>query len=215
MLRTEYEARAGQWSDIQGHLPTLHAAVSDRPGAQVLELGVRWGTSTACLLAAAEDVGGHVWSIDVAQPAVPDWWAATGLWTLTIGDDLDPRVAAAQPATVDVLFIDTSHTYDQTTAELRLYVPRVRPGGVVLLHDVELDAPDRAQIRPGGTDVPFPVARALDAFCSETGRNWEARTGSYGLGVIHIIVAPTPPPDVSVGLELQASIDVTPGRESR
>ena len=53
MLRTEYEARAGQWSDIQGHLPTLHDAVMAYPGVRVLELGVRWGTSTACLLAAA------------------------------------------------------------------------------------------------------------------------------------------------------------------
>lgn len=182
MLRTEYEARAGQWSDIQGHLPTLHAEVVARPGAQVLELGVRWGTSTACLLAAAEEAGGHVWSVDVSHPAVPDWWAGTGLWTLTVGDDLDPAVAAAQPAAVDVLFIDTSHTFDQTAAELRLYVPRVRPGGVVLLHDVELERPEAAPV--GGP--AFPVARALDAFCAETGRRWEPRTGSYGLGIIRV-----------------------------
>ena len=113
---------------------------------------------------------------------MPDWWAGTGLWTLTVGDDLDPVVAAAQPLAVDVLFIDTSHTYDQTAAELRLYVPRVRPGGVVLLHDVEVEAPEAAP--PGGP--PFPVARALDAFCAETGREWEARTGSYGLGIIRV-----------------------------
>jgi predicted O-methyltransferase YrrM len=186
MLRTEYEARAGQWSDIQGHLPTLHGEVASRPGARVLELGVRWGTSTSALLAGAEESGGHVWSVDIAAPSVPDWWAGTGLWTLTVGDDLDPAVAAAQPAELDVLFIDSSHTFDQTAGELRLYVPRVRPGGVVLMHDVELDGPDRSYIRPGGTDVPFPVARALDEFCAETSREWEARTGSYGLGIIRV-----------------------------
>ena len=182
MLRTEYEARAGQWSDIQGHLPALHAAVADRPAAQVLELGVRWGTSTACLLAAAEATDGHVWSVDVAEPAVPDWWAGTGLWTLTVGDDLDPAVAAAQPVELDVLFVDTSHTYGQTTAELRLYVPRVRPGGMVLLHDTELQVPEAAS----ASDPLFPVARALDDYCAARGLEWENRTGSYGLGVIRV-----------------------------
>lgn len=182
MLRTEYEARAGQWSDIQGHLPTLHEAVAARPGARVLELGVRWGTSTACLLAAAEEVDGHVWSVDIAQPAVPDWWAGTGRWTLTVGDDLDPAVAAAQPAEVDVLFLDTSHVYEHTLAELAEYVPRVVPGGAVLCHDTELKRPDAAP----ADGPPFPVARALDEYCAAHGLAWENWAGSYGLGVIRI-----------------------------
>jgi cephalosporin hydroxylase len=140
--------------------------------------------STAAFLAGAEKVDGHVWSVDIAPPGVPPWWAETGRWTLTVGDDIDPAVADAQPVEVDVLFIDTSHTFDQTLAELRLYVPRVRAGGRVLLHDTELDGPDRGYIRPGGTDVQFPVARALDAFCQEAGLSWQNTPGSYGLGTI-------------------------------
>lgn len=182
MLRTEYEARAGQWSDIQGHLPTLHDAVAAHPGARVLELGVRWGTSTACLLAAAEGVDGHVWSVDIAQPAVPGWWAGCGRWTLTVGNDLDPAVVAAQPPQVDVLFLDTSHTYGHTLAELTEYVRRVVPGGVVLCHDTELERPESAP----ADGPPFPVARALDDYCADTGLVWENRTGSYGLGVIRV-----------------------------
>lgn len=182
MLQTEYEARAGQWSDIQQHLPTLHDEVTSRPGARVLELGVRWGTSTACLLAAAEEAGGHVWSVDIAQPTAPDWWAGTGLWTLTVGDDLDPAVLAAQPAEVDVLFLDTSHVYEHTLAELAAYVPRVAPGGVVLCHDTELQTPEAAS--SGGP--PFPVAKALDEYCARAGLAWENRPGCYGLGVIQV-----------------------------
>lgn len=182
MLRTEYESRVGQWSDIQGHLPTLHDTVLSYPEARVLELGVRWGTSTACLLAAAEQAGGHVWSVDVAVPAVPDWWEGTGLWTLTVGDDLAPPVLAAQPTEVDVLFLDTDHVYGHTLAELAAYVPRVVPGGTVLCHDTELGRPEDAP-----ADGPeFPVARALDDFCAERGLSWSNQSGSYGLGVIRI-----------------------------
>jgi len=180
-LHAEYVARSSVWSDIQGHLPTLHDSVLEYPNAVVLELGVRWGTSTSALLAGVEVVSGHLWSVDINPPQVPDWWRLTDLWTLTVGDDLAVSVIEAQPAELDVLFIDTSHAYDHMLAELRTYVPRVKPGGVVLCHDTELEAPEMVGMQP-----PFPVARALDVFCDETGRSWTNNTGSYGLGIIRI-----------------------------
>lgn len=178
----EYAQRLGPWSDIQQHLPELYDTAARYPQARVLELGVRWGTSTAALLAAVEAGGGHLWSVDIAQPAVPDWWASAGLWTLTVGDDLDPAVTGRQPAAVDVLFLDTSHVYGQTLAELRLYVPRVAAGGTVLCHDTELAAPEDAH----GEGPEYPVAAALDAYCVETGLDWVNRTGCFGLGVLTI-----------------------------
>jgi cephalosporin hydroxylase len=181
-LDAEYDSRRSVWSDIQGHLEFLHDQAAGVQGAKVLELGVRWGTSTAVLLAAVEKVGGHLWSVDLTPPSVPSWWALTGRWTLTIGDDLDPKVIEAQPDGVDMLLLDTSHIYQHTLAELRAYVPKIRPGGIFCCHDTELDnAPDQP---PG--DPSFPVARALDVFCEETGLVWENRSGSYGLGVIRI-----------------------------
>lgn len=179
-LQQEYAARQQVWSDIVDHLPTLHDTVLGYPNATVLELGVRSGTSTAAFLAAVEHVDGHLWSVDIVQPQVPAWWAGTGRWTLTVGNDIDPDMAASQPAQVDVLFIDTSHHYDHTLAELRLYVPRVKPGGTVLMHDTELERPD------GFSGDPLPVARALDAYCAETGREWVNNTGCYGLGCIKV-----------------------------
>jgi predicted O-methyltransferase YrrM len=168
-LQQEYDVRRSVWSDIVDHMPTLYDVVLHYPNAVVQELGTRTGNSTCSLLLAAEQVDGHVWSVDIEYPIVPPWWVNTGRWTVTVGDDLDPVVFDAQPAEVDVLFIDTSHTYDQTAAELRLYVPRVRPGGTVLLHDTELIGPDRAYIKPGGTDVDYPVARAVEAATASAG----------------------------------------------
>ena len=52
-----------------------------------------------------------------------------------------------------MLFIDTSHAYEHTLAELRKFVPLVAPGGTVLLHDTRLEVPERV-----GPQPPFPVA---------------------------------------------------------
>lgn len=168
-LAADYQNRCAQSSDISLHLPFLHESAQ---GATVIELGVRTGNSTAAFLAA----GAEVWSVDVEPPAVPGEWHENPRWHFLCGDDLAPEVAAVLPAEVDVVFIDTAHTYEHTLAELRTYAPRA---GLVLLHDT--------QWMPGGADAGSPVgpvARALDGYCAETGLSWENRPGSYGLGVL-------------------------------
>ena len=144
---------------------------------------MRSGNSTAALLAAACSVGGHLWSVDIDQPQVPREWHDDPSWHLLRADDLSQQAKDWLPAACDVLFIDTSHTYGHTLAELREYVPRVAPGGTVLLHDTQFLATGGGN----GDDAGEPageVAAALDAYCGETGRKWENRPGSYGLGVI-------------------------------
>lgn len=178
-ITVDYELRCGENSDIVDHLPRLHAEAT-RQGVQVIELGVRSGNSTAAFLAAAEANGGHVWSVDIAWPHVPQHWETSGLWTVAIGDDLD--LAEHLPDLVDIVFIDTSHTFDQTLAELYLYVGKVRPGGVILCHDTELERPDASP----STDPPFPVAAAIHEFTNDVGYPVEWVTGCHGLGVIRI-----------------------------
>lgn len=183
-LDAEYQARRNEWSDIQGHLEFLHDTAAAIPRVTVLELGTRWGTSTAALLAAADHADGHVWSVDLEPPRVPVWWELTGRWTVTIGDDLDPQVMAQQPDPVDLLLLDTSHTYDHTLAELEAWVPRVRVGGLVCCHDTDLAGWDE---RGYGIEGPNgPVRRALDTYCTSAGRVWVNRPGSFGMGVIQI-----------------------------
>lgn len=178
-----YLDRALLASDVQQHLPEMRRTAACYPNCRVIELGVRDGNSTTAYLSAAEEVDGHVWSVDTGDCS---GLFDTQRWTFLEGDSKDPRIVGLLPDLVDVVFIDTNHTYDQTIAELHAYVPKVKPGGTVLLHDTELNWPDKSYIPAGGYDVEFPVARALDAFCAETGLVWENRHGSYGLGVIAV-----------------------------
>jgi hypothetical protein len=168
-LITDYRARCAEDSDISLHLPFLY---ENAQGRTVIELGVRSGNSTAAFLAAGADV----WSADTEEPQVPEGWRGNPRWHFLRGDDMHPAVRAALPAEADIVFIDTSHTYEHTLAELRAYAPRARL--LVLLHDTQW---------MNGTDTGTPagdVARALDDYCAETGLSWANRPGSYGLGVL-------------------------------
>lgn len=183
-LQSAYLDRLSRWSDIREYLPFLHEQARSRPGVRILELGSRRGNSTLAFLAGAKESGGHVWSCDVTDvardPAGMLPWRAHPLWTFTCGSDMDVTAQSLLPARCDVLFIDTSHEYEHTLAELRAYMPRVAPGGIALFHDTNIyDWPGY-----GWTgDVP-PVQQALDEYCAEAGITWENMPGEYGLGII-------------------------------
>ena len=122
-------------SDIRTHLPRLRDLVVDTDAQVVVELGVRTGRSTTALLAGAEETGGLVWSCDVVNHGAPTDVTEHPQWEFGRGDDL--AMAAHAPRPICVLFIDTSHEYEHTVAELRAYGPLVRSGGVIALHDTD------------------------------------------------------------------------------
>lgn len=181
----DYQERLKRWSDIQDHLPFLYGTAASYPAPVIFELGVRTGFSTSAFLAVAEDKDrGALWSADIANPAVPHSWKVDPRWHFCLGDDLSLEVQKWFPAKCDVLFIDTAHGYVDTLAELHSYVPRVRPGGVVLCHDTQWNRESVSLPEPGG-----PVTEALDLFCWQTGRQWVNRhsgPGWFGLGVVRI-----------------------------
>lgn len=107
-LLQECFRRAQHGSDISDHLPRLYE-LACRPHVKVIELGVRRGDSTSAFLAAAQEYGGEVWSVDITPPVVPSDWENLPFWYPIVGDDLE--VAEQLPDQVDIVFIDTSHTY--------------------------------------------------------------------------------------------------------
>jgi predicted O-methyltransferase YrrM len=152
-------------SDIQVHLDLLFGFAR----GNVLELGVRTGTSTTALLAGVEAHGGHVWSVDVV-PACEKVFAGHPQWTFLVGDSRNPKIGSV-PEKLDLLFLDTEHTYAQVSAELELWAPRVCKGGMILIHD---------------TETFPPVKKALADFCTRHGWEPKFRTNGNGLGVVRV-----------------------------
>jgi predicted O-methyltransferase YrrM len=164
-------------SDINEHLPTFVDLCLELEAKTVIELGTRGGVSTIAWLYGLELTDGRLWSVDV-DPA-PDFEHER--WTFIQGNDLDRGVLAELPSSADVVFIDTSHDYQQTVAELNVYRWKVRPGGKIVLHDTELAHPFGVAARPR-----FPVKTAVEEFCTDNWLTWKNYPNCFGLGVIDI-----------------------------
>lgn len=144
---------------------------------------MRTGNSTAAFLAGLETHGyGQLWSIDINTPEVPEEWHESRFWNFLKADSTSFKAADWAPKQIEVLFNDASHEYSKTLAELRMWVPRVRPGGVVLMHDTEWLPPASSGHPPQDT----PVGQALNDFCAETGLEWRNKPGCYGLGILRV-----------------------------
>lgn len=129
-------------TDICEHLLTLYQYA--HVCKSVLELGVRGGESTIALLYAMRENGGHLTSIDAdncfnARVRV-DTAGLLPHWTMIQGDDM----AVPWEKHVGMMFVDTSHTYAHTLAELKKFEPLVER--YILMHDTVSHPPVRQAI---------------------------------------------------------------------
>jgi cephalosporin hydroxylase len=181
-IHAEYAERLHTWSDIQDHLPYIHDAAQAVSFPTIIEIGVRQGYSTCALLSAAHYARGQVWSCDINTPSVPEHWYQDPRWHFCQGSSTDPATLNWMPPEADLILIDSGHDQELTLQELRLYHPRLRGRGVVLMHDTQFMPPNIWLSEVGG-----PVYDAILQFVAETGVHWFNRRSLepfYGLGVI-------------------------------
>lgn len=177
-LAERYAEQCATPSDIWLHLPRMVELVETLDAQHVIELGTRTGVSTIAWLYALAKTGGSLVSVDLDErPPIGEY----DHWSFIQGDDLDPFVIEQlEPA--DIVFIDTSHHYRQTAAELETYLPLVRPGGVICLHDTELQWPEGSP----RSDGAFPVKRALSEFVARHGFECVNHRDSWGFAIVKV-----------------------------
>jgi predicted O-methyltransferase YrrM len=138
------QGRARQ-SDISDHLGTLFFFATNARPQLIVELGTRGGESTCALLAAAEESSAAVLSIDMDECGGLDL-PYRERWTFVRGDDVEfgrdrfPEWCGqnGRDPVIDVLFIDTSHEYEHSKAEIEAWFPHLAPGAVVIFHDTNM-----------------------------------------------------------------------------
>lgn len=107
--------------------------------ALVVELGTWKGDSTCRLAHGARNA--RVITVDIGPlPEAAGKIAKYKNIEQIVGPTESAQVLDAVPSGIDILFIDTMHTYDQAKMEYDFYAPKVRPGGVILFDDVSIDA---------------------------------------------------------------------------
>ena len=133
------------------------AAVERHPKGVLVELGVHLGRSLSYVLESCRCLGFTVFAVDMWIDVVPDeiderthWRGGVHRWQRfnenlkAMGGEgyvnvlrMDSIDAANnfKNESVDVIFIDTLHTYEHTKGELEVWWPKLKHGGEMLGHD--------------------------------------------------------------------------------
>jgi cephalosporin hydroxylase len=139
---SEIKAHSKHRSDISDHLVTLFLEAAEMQPSLIVELGVRSGESTLAFSQAADLFGSHLVGVDI-QDCLKSYAGPQRVFVKS--DDVKfaqefPEWSKRQniPATIDVLFIDTSHEYDHSVAEINSWFPLLSPHCKVLFHDTNM-----------------------------------------------------------------------------
>lgn len=165
----EIGERAAQgYTDISDHLMTLYAEALSVNPRLIVELGVRGGESTFAFERAARLSGAHLLSVDLedctVQSSYPKWSFVKQDDTIFATQFADWCSSKKIAPDIDVLFIDTSHLYQHTLEELRLWMPYLSAKGKMILHDTNMKKIYRRADRSLGLgwDNARGVIRALE-----------------------------------------------------
>jgi predicted O-methyltransferase YrrM len=155
------------WADVQvdmaPHYRTLTRQASEC--RTIVEWGVRGGVSTWALLDGLPP-DGTLWSVDIIDCVVPPRVSQDPRWFFLVGDDLDPDIGRRLPDHADLVFIDTSHEYEQTVGELA-YALTLTPARITM-HDYVME----------------PVRQAGDEFCAREGWRVVDNEMPFGLATL-------------------------------
>ncbi|MGJ3244437.1 MAG: glycosyltransferase [Opitutales bacterium] len=140
----------GNWT---GHLPFADALVRALRPRRVVELGTHYGESLFGLFEAVEatGAGGEVHAVDTwtgedhAGIYGEDVYASVLEYKKTHDKrgklklhrkTFDEAAAQFPKESIDLLHLDGLHTYEAVCHDLAVWLPKIRPGGFLLLHDV-------------------------------------------------------------------------------
>jgi len=163
-------------SDIHEHLETLYKLVLLVNAKTVIELGVNTGESTVALLEAVHETKGTLISVDRQElPSVRPMLSSYGLverWKFYLSEDIAFGIEWPTGEQVDLVFVDTTHEYEQTKKEIEVYEPILRPGGVMVFHDTVTHQ----------EGVQKPIDEFLE---SHPGWKYENKANCNGLGILY------------------------------
>jgi cephalosporin hydroxylase len=135
----EVRQLAVQPNDINEHLETMFVESLLLRPKLIVELGVRSGVSTFVFERAARVCNASLISVDLDDcskvSAYPRWYFFQGDDVQFAAQFQDFCQRHGIVASIDLLFVDTSHYYEHTIEEIRAWFPQLSARARVLFHD--------------------------------------------------------------------------------
>jgi predicted O-methyltransferase YrrM len=126
---------------LGGHISTIYWECVRCSPQLVVEIGVRGGQSTAVFCHLAPKYSGTVISVDVEETEFTTSYLNWHFFRER-GDAVGARFSQIRSdlgvGPVDILFLDSSHLYDDTVAELRAWLPHLAVDGLIMCHDTAM-----------------------------------------------------------------------------
>lgn len=156
----------------------------------ILEIGVRKGVSTSAFLLGIAKNRGHLYSVDKSTRCAGIFDEPQDDWTFIPNDskNVDQVMAvvmARDPGfrLFDIVFIDGDHTREGVRADLWNYGSAVRPGGMILCHDIF----GRSDLTQQQKDEDWPTPAVGEEYIDyAVGMGWPhfELPGVWGMGMI-------------------------------
>lgn len=181
----ELEKLMSQPSSIHEHLNTLYMLTVEFNLKNIVELGTQFGNSTIALLYAAKEIEGKVTTIDVD----PCKFAREKILKLGLDSKCnfiqsdDTELEWSEP--IDHLFIDSNHSYEHVSKQLKKYEPFLKKGGIITLHDIVMHEFDSEGNPTEKTSTTNSVMKAiLDFINNRDDLKFYKYFNCNGLGII-------------------------------
>lgn len=124
-------------------------------GSMAAEIGSYHGASSCCLASGIRSSEGRVWCIDTwmndavsdgRSDVFPVWQQSTSRFNevLSVVRGYSHEVVEQVPNELAMLFVDGDHSYEGVKRDLLLYLPKLREGGILVMHDWGHEAVRRA-----------------------------------------------------------------------
>jgi predicted O-methyltransferase YrrM len=124
-------------------------------GFVACEIGSYLGASTSFLAVAAVLQQGHVHAVDtwrndgMPNEVIEDTWQRFQENVDRFRSWITPHRGLARELKdrvppLDLLFVDGDHSYEETLANLSDFVPKLKPGAVLVMHDFNMESVQRA-----------------------------------------------------------------------
>lgn len=169
-IRSKYDEGLKQESRIQGHMEYLFGE-SD---GTVLQCGVRDGLATAALLYGVQRGDGHLFSVDM-HPGYAGYFESDK-WTFVNAYSDDTQkietkiIEKGYEPKLDLVYLDTVHSYEQVFRELITWAPYVKADGKILVQSV--------------TTYWRGAGEAARYFAHREKWDYQMREGWHGLGIL-------------------------------